>query len=541
MPKIPTPRHAGRPSPVFPAAYEGVITPGIRDLPEYIPGMQLYKYGKKALGGDLALQQKDPWKVVAGGPVGLFTDNSDVLLETIPPVLDAMAVTKIAKTLGSKGKQFLNEYNKLTPQQKQAGFIDPNASVLPKEAPGGLQPPPSGHYAESVRYNAAFQVQGQAALNPNIPKEAGDLIAKVDVSKAKTPIEAAQKILDDLPESVRNNPDVSHTVKQWANQMQGISNYKNKLPPTQGFFDLEKDVSAQVNPINVPQGSKSDVLKAAAGAVGVGSTTLATNKNPSGKSRKNKTYGLQSPVPDENELGGFGQAIQNIMQILAGRPRSVAPFQTRNEGVSSPVPQTPLPGQIRSGQPQQPRQSVAQQAYQTFTGGVQQAGAQAGQSWNDLVEIGRKVAEQYGLHPSALVGQMSLETGRRVGPGQNMFGIKGTGPAGSNVLGTQEANQQGQLYGTQAGFRAYNTPQQSMEDYVKLLSTEPRYKKAWEVRSDPVKFVTEVKKAGYATDPNYVSKVINTPEFKKFLPTQQPTITPSVTKFPTPSVARRRL
>lgn len=51
----------------------------------------------------------------------------------------------------------------------------------------------------------------------------------------------------------------------------------------------------------------------------------------------------------------------------------------------------------------------------------------------------------------------------------NLFGIKGTGTAGSVSMRTSEMTESGQIYSTSAGFRAYNTYTEAIEDRAKLL------------------------------------------------------------------------
>ncbi len=46
--------------------------------------------------------------------------------------------------------------------------------------------------------------------------------------------------------------------------------------------------------------------------------------------------------------------------------------------------------------------------------------------------------------------------------------------------------------------------------YFKLIENDPRYREAYKHRGNPKKFIEELKKAGYASDPDYVWKVQNT-------------------------------
>jgi flagellum-specific peptidoglycan hydrolase FlgJ len=56
-------------------------------------------------------------------------------------------------------------------------------------------------------------------------------------------------------------------------------------------------------------------------------------------------------------------------------------------------------------------------------------------------------------------------------------------------------------------FRKYNTPSESFADHGRFLHKNPRYKTALKFKADPYKFIDEVAKAGYATDPNYAANI----------------------------------
>lgn len=68
-----------------------------------------------------------------------------------------------------------------------------------------------------------------------------------------------------------------------------------------------------------------------------------------------------------------------------------------------------------------------------------------------------------------------------------------------------------------AAFRAYTSYDEGFDDYVKFLKTNRRYKAALAAK-EPKAFITELAKAGYATDPQYAEKVIaimHDPAFKR--------------------------
>ena len=81
----------------------------------------------------------------------------------------------------------------------------------------------------------------------------------------------------------------------------------------------------------------------------------------------------------------------------------------------------------------------------------------------------------------------------------NAFGIKGAG----TTVATKEDYGNG-LVNTTASFRDYNSPQESVKDYVDLLR-DPRYAAVLAAQT-PAEALRAVKAAGYATDSQYVSK-----------------------------------
>ena len=56
-------------------------------------------------------------------------------------------------------------------------------------------------------------------------------------------------------------------------------------------------------------------------------------------------------------------------------------------------------------------------------------------------------------------------------------------------------------------FKKYDSKKDSFKDYARLISTADRYKKVLEAK-DYKEAITLIKACGYATDPNYASKVI---------------------------------
>ena len=77
--------------------------------------------------------------------------------------------------------------------------------------------------------------------------------------------------------------------------------------------------------------------------------------------------------------------------------------------------------------------------------------------------------------------------------------------------------EQGTAVKKQANFRAYDSIKESVNDFVDFLTQNPRYQEALQNTAKPAEFLDSLQKAGYATDPNYASKikqVLNSAELK---------------------------
>ena len=90
----------------------------------------------------------------------------------------------------------------------------------------------------------------------------------------------------------------------------------------------------------------------------------------------------------------------------------------------------------------------------------------------------------------------------------NLFGIKGKGTIGSVTSNTWEVYN-GVTYRIDADFRAYNNLDESWKSHKDLLLNAERYRPFTEVMYDYTKGAWAIKRAGYATDPNYPIKLID--------------------------------
>src|SRR5947209_9689734 len=117
-----------------------------------------------------------------------------------------------------------------------------------------------------------------------------------------------------------------------------------------------------------------------------------------------------------------------------------------------------------------------------------------------------RVSRATGIPAEALIGMAANETGYgRYAAGNNLFGIKGTGPAGSFSTPTWEDYGNGPVTITD-NFRAYHSPAESFIDFAQLVTTSPRYKAAMS-QTTVEGFVDGLRRGGYMTDPEYVHKI----------------------------------
>jgi lysozyme len=133
------------------------------------------------------------------------------------------------------------------------------------------------------------------------------------------------------------------------------------------------------------------------------------------------------------------------------------------------------------------------------------------QAFISLVAPGAVAAQQrYGV-PAAVTIAQAIEESAWGQSGlaaqyHNLFGIKGTGPAGSASLPTQEYLG-GQWVTIDAQFRAYHNDAESIADHAELLATSGYYTRAMADRSVPDAFANDLTGV-YATDPNYGANLI---------------------------------
>ena len=131
-------------------------------------------------------------------------------------------------------------------------------------------------------------------------------------------------------------------------------------------------------------------------------------------------------------------------------------------------------------------------------------------------EAAARAEQSSGIPAAFMLGQAGHETGwgrheikmKGGAPSFNLFGIKaGAGWTGkvAEITTTEFVN--GAAKKTVAKFRAYDSYEDSFKDYARLITQTPRYAQASQQTGSSIAFATGLQKAGYATDPNYASKL----------------------------------
>lgn len=105
------------------------------------------------------------------------------------------------------------------------------------------------------------------------------------------------------------------------------------------------------------------------------------------------------------------------------------------------------------------------------------------------IRYAKEVQQKYGIPASVVLGQYAQESGygKSTVGANNYFNIKGNG---------------------KGGYKDYNSKEESFLDFGRLLSTS-RYTKYTKNATSTSSYMMGVKKAGYATDPNYVNRVLS--------------------------------
>lgn len=171
-----------------------------------------------------------------------------------------------------------------------------------------------------------------------------------------------------------------------------------------------------------------------------------------------------------------------------------------------------------------------------------------------IAPLAQEGQRAYGVPASVAIAQAILESGwgksTLTTRGNAFFGIKCSSNLGIYATGCINMSTREVFNGAATmivdGFRTYDDPVDSFKDHGRFLTVNSRYSAAFNYSDNPKRFIAEVHKAGYATDPTYTAMIVelmddyNLYRYDKVsaAATVSPTPTPSRTPSATPSATR---
>ncbi|MEM6159704.1 flagellar assembly peptidoglycan hydrolase FlgJ [Erwinia sp. P6884] len=133
-----------------------------------------------------------------------------------------------------------------------------------------------------------------------------------------------------------------------------------------------------------------------------------------------------------------------------------------------------------------------------------------------LSQPAKMVSAESGIPHHLILAQAALESGwgqRQImtedgRPSHNLFGIKATGSwQGKTTEITTTEYENGEAKKVKAKFRVYDSYFDALNDYVSLITKNPRYA-AVTTADTPEQGARALQAAGYATDPKYAQKLV---------------------------------
>lgn len=210
------------------------------------------------------------------------------------------------------------------------------------------------------------------------------------------------------------------------------------------------------------------------------------------------------------QLGESIPGVASNGEKLAGHKATLADYDRTLPAISPALPE---------------RMKAVEEVVQALPGGVSELSSNtqlpatfesAEHFVSELMPFAQRIGQESGIDPRLMVAQAALETGWGKHmiegdgnePSFNLFGIKADSRwNGDAVTITTTEFRGGVAMKERADFRAYPDYEASFRDYVEFLQSNPRYKDVLSSAGEPEVFVEKLQQAGYATDPEYGSKI----------------------------------
>nr|WP_175579004.1 flagellar assembly peptidoglycan hydrolase FlgJ [Chimaeribacter arupi] len=220
-------------------------------------------------------------------------------------------------------------------------------------------------------------------------------------------------------------------------------------------------------------------------------------------------------VAQEMSKKGLGMADMMVKQLggSTGAPSETAgtvPMALDKE-VLNTLPVQALEQMLRKSVPRMPAPSATPVVVAPKLSG------DSGEFVSRLSLPAQMASQESGIPHQLIMAQAALESGwgqREIPtkdgtPSYNLFGIKaGSSWDGPTTDITTTEYENGAAKKIKATFRVYGSYVEAISDYVRLLTNNPRYANV-AAADTPEQAAHALQKAGYATDPNYASKLVS--------------------------------
>lgn len=206
----------------------------------------------------------------------------------------------------------------------------------------------------------------------------------------------------------------------------------------------------------------------------------------------------------------------NDMTVDQRKDKSVTIASTgevfRNRQVATLFSESPVPTQSGGAATSGEGESTGRAPDTDSSGGTTLAPvSMTQQEWINAIRPAAEIeAARRGVTPEEIIAQAGLETGwGKASIGNNIFGVKADSSwTGETVEADTWENINGQRVKVRAKFRKYNSVEDSIRDQGRFLENNNIYRNAgYFTATTPEERFAALKRAGYATDPQYVSKL----------------------------------
>ena len=195
--------------------------------------------------------------------------------------------------------------------------------------------------------------------------------------------------------------------------------------------------------------------------------------------------------------GGLAEMIE---KQLTGHMRNLPPVSPENQAATAAAAAPAAPASIAPAAP------------------IKGASAQT-EFMRKMLPHAQAAERATGVPASFILGQAALESGWGRGeirhpdgsPSFNLFGIKaGSSWTGETAQVRTTEYVDGQPVKQSARFRSYGSYAEAFSDYARLLADSPRYSGVVRGATTAESFAGGMQRAGYATDPQYATKLART-------------------------------